>query len=53
MPIIVGIERSQISFLSLETLISKDNKTHFIGVFVDKFLFKTIGYFKDVILIVQ
>jgi len=43
MPIIIGIDREQINFSSLETQISKDNEIRFIDAFVDKLELKQLG----------
>lgn len=43
MPTIRGVDRSQISFSSLETQISQDNEIRFIDAFVDKLELKQLS----------
>ena len=43
MPQIIGTDRNQIQFLSLETQICADNNVHFIDAFVDKLDCKKLG----------
>lgn len=43
MPTIIGINREQITFSSLEIQIAKDNEIRFIDAFVDKLDLKQLG----------
>ncbi len=43
MPILLGLDRFQITFSSLEYTISSDNEVRFIDAFVDKLDLKIVG----------